>query len=53
MGRFDGDNMVCGYHGVAFGPSRRRTRMPAQETLNPSAAVTAHCHRANSSFGQP
>jgi phenylpropionate dioxygenase-like ring-hydroxylating dioxygenase large terminal subunit len=42
MGRLDGDNLVCGYHGLAYGPNGRCTRMPAQETLNPSAAVTAY-----------
>ncbi|MFF0095418.1 Rieske 2Fe-2S domain-containing protein [Streptomyces canus] len=41
-GRFDGDNMVCGHHSVAYGPNGRCTRMPAQQTLNLSAAVTAH-----------
>lgn len=41
MGRLDGDDLVCGYHGIAYGPNGRCTRMPAQETLNPSAAVSA------------
>ncbi|GHB59015.1 (2Fe-2S)-binding protein [Streptomyces umbrinus] len=42
MGRLDGDDLVCGYHGLAYGPNGRCSRMPAQETLNPSAAVTAY-----------
>ncbi|HVW42951.1 MAG TPA: Rieske 2Fe-2S domain-containing protein [Amycolatopsis sp.] len=41
MGQLHGDDLICGYHGLAFGPNGRCTRMPAQETLNPSAAVTA------------
>lgn len=42
LGRLDGDDVVCGYHGLTFGPNGRCRRMPAQETLNPSAAVTAY-----------
>ncbi|WP_406109136.1 aromatic ring-hydroxylating dioxygenase subunit alpha [Streptomyces sp. NBC_01003] len=42
LGRLDGDDVVCGYHGLVFGPTGRCQRMPAQETLNPSAAVTAY-----------
>jgi phenylpropionate dioxygenase-like ring-hydroxylating dioxygenase large terminal subunit len=39
MGRLDGDNVVCGYHGLVFNPEGRCVRMPSQETLNPSACV--------------
>jgi len=39
MGRLDGDEVVCGYHGLVFDGSGRCTRMPSQETLNPSACV--------------
>jgi phenylpropionate dioxygenase-like ring-hydroxylating dioxygenase large terminal subunit len=42
MGRVDGDDLVCGYHGLGFGRDGRCTRMPAQETINPSAAVRAY-----------
>ncbi|WP_327725520.1 aromatic ring-hydroxylating dioxygenase subunit alpha [Streptomyces europaeiscabiei] len=42
MGELHGDEVVCGYHGLAFGPHGRCTRMPAQETLNPSAAVASY-----------
>ncbi len=39
MGRLDGDNVVCGYHGLVFNGDGRCVRMPSQETLNPSACV--------------
>lgn len=42
MGTLTGDEIVCGYHGITYGPNGRCTRMPAQETLNPSAAVTSY-----------
>lgn len=42
MGALHGDDLICGYHGLAFGPNGRCTRMPAQETINPSAAVTSY-----------
>ena len=38
-GRLDGDQLVCGYHGLVFGPNGRCTSMPSQETVNPSACV--------------
>ena len=41
MGSLRGDDLRCGYHGLEFGPDGRCTRMPAQETLNPSAAVAS------------
>lgn len=40
-GRLDGDNVVCGYHGLVFNPGGRCIQMPSQETLNPSACVRA------------
>ena len=40
MGRLHGDDGVqCGYHGICFNSAGRATHMPAQETINPSAAV--------------
>ncbi|MEV0074082.1 MULTISPECIES: aromatic ring-hydroxylating dioxygenase subunit alpha [unclassified Amycolatopsis] len=39
MGRLDGDNVVCGYHGIAYDPRGRCAFMPSQETINPSASV--------------
>ncbi len=39
MGRLDGDEVVCGYHGLVFNAEGRCTHMPSQETLNPSACV--------------
>jgi vanillate O-demethylase monooxygenase subunit len=38
-GRLEGDEVVCGYHGLVFDPNGRCTRMPSQETINPSACV--------------
>jgi len=42
MGRLDGDNLVCRYHGLAFDGSGRCTRMPSQDKLNPNACVRAY-----------
>nr|WP_207456841.1 aromatic ring-hydroxylating dioxygenase subunit alpha [Azospirillum sp. SYSU D00513] len=42
MGRLEGDQVVCGYHGLVFDPAGRCTYMPAQETINPSACVRAY-----------
>jgi vanillate O-demethylase monooxygenase subunit len=41
-GRLAGDEVVCGYHGLVFNPQGRCTRMPSQETLNPSACVRSY-----------
>ena len=38
-GRLDGDQVVCGYHGLKFDANGRCTFMPSQETINPSACV--------------
>jgi phenylpropionate dioxygenase-like ring-hydroxylating dioxygenase large terminal subunit len=38
-GRLDGDQVVCGYHGLVFGANGRCTSMPSQQTINPSACV--------------
>jgi len=38
-GRLDGDDVVCGYHGIAFDAAGRCTFMPSQKTINPSARV--------------
>ncbi|MEA3194845.1 MAG: hypothetical protein QOD26_3178 [Betaproteobacteria bacterium] len=42
MGRLDGDNLVCRYHGLAFDSSGRCTRMPSQDKLNTSACVRSY-----------
>jgi phenylpropionate dioxygenase-like ring-hydroxylating dioxygenase large terminal subunit len=42
MGRLDGDEVVCGYHGLVFNAEGRCTFMPAQQTINPSACVKAY-----------
>ena len=38
-GHLDGDQLVCGYHGLVFDPNGRCTSMPSQETINPWACV--------------
>jgi phenylpropionate dioxygenase-like ring-hydroxylating dioxygenase large terminal subunit len=39
LGHLNGDQVVCGYHGLVFNSVGRCTYMPAQETINPSACV--------------
>jgi phenylpropionate dioxygenase-like ring-hydroxylating dioxygenase large terminal subunit len=39
MGRLDGDEVTCGYHGLVYNAQGRCTHMPSQETLNPAACV--------------
>jgi len=41
-GRLDGDEVTCGYHGLVYNADGRCTRMPSQETLNPSACVRSY-----------
>ena len=42
MGRLEGDEVVCGYHGLVYNAEGRCTHMPSQETINPSACVRAY-----------
>ena len=42
LGRLEGDEVVCGYHGLVFNGDGRCTHMPSQETLNPSACVRSY-----------
>lgn len=39
MGRLQGDEVTCGYHGLVYNAQGRCTHMPSQETLNPAACV--------------
>jgi phenylpropionate dioxygenase-like ring-hydroxylating dioxygenase large terminal subunit len=41
MGRLEGDELVCGYHGLVYSADGLCTHMPSQETINPSACVRA------------
>ncbi|RKR03415.1 vanillate demethylase subunit A [Kushneria sinocarnis] len=41
LGKLDGDQVMCGYHGLKFDGSGRCTFMPSQPTINPSACVRA------------
>jgi len=38
-GKLHGDEVTCGYHGLVYNADGRCTRMPSQETINPSACV--------------
>ena len=42
MGRLNGDEVTCGYHGLVYNAQGRCTHMPSQETLNPSACVRSY-----------
>jgi phenylpropionate dioxygenase-like ring-hydroxylating dioxygenase large terminal subunit len=43
MGRLHGsDEVQCGYHGICYDADGRATFMPAQDTINPSAAVASY-----------
>jgi vanillate O-demethylase monooxygenase subunit len=42
MGRLEGDELVCGYHGLVYNAQGQCTHMPSQETINPSACVRAY-----------
>jgi phenylpropionate dioxygenase-like ring-hydroxylating dioxygenase large terminal subunit len=41
-GRLSGDRVTCGYHGLQFDTEGRCVFMPAQDTINPSAAVRGY-----------
>jgi phenylpropionate dioxygenase-like ring-hydroxylating dioxygenase large terminal subunit len=41
LGRLDGDELVCGYHGLVYNSDGLCTHMPSQESINPSACVRA------------
>ena len=40
--RIGADEVQCPYHGLRFNSAGRCTKMPAQETINPSAMVTSY-----------
>lgn len=42
LGRLEGDEVTCGYHGLVFNAQGRCTHMPSQDTLNPSACVRSY-----------
>ena len=41
-GHIEGDEVVCGYHGLAFDGAGRCTFMPSQDTVNPAAKVRSY-----------
>ncbi len=42
LGKLCGDDVQCGYHGIRYDQDGKCTFMPAQETINPSAAVHSY-----------
>jgi len=38
-GRLEGDTLVCGYHGIAFGPDGRCTHIPTQDRVPPAFGI--------------
>jgi phenylpropionate dioxygenase-like ring-hydroxylating dioxygenase large terminal subunit len=42
QGRLEGDDVVCGYHGLIYNPQGRCVYMPSQETINPAACVRSY-----------
>ncbi len=42
LGRLEGDNVICGYHGLEFDDTGRCVYMPSQHTINPSACVKSY-----------
>jgi phenylpropionate dioxygenase-like ring-hydroxylating dioxygenase large terminal subunit len=41
-GQLEGDNVMCGYHGLVYGPEGRCVFMPSQKTINPAAQVRSY-----------
>ena len=41
-GSLEGDEVVCGYHGLMYNGEGRCTFMPSQKTINPAARVRAY-----------
>jgi len=39
QGRLQGDEVVCGYHGLVYNPDGQCVRMPSLQSLNPAACV--------------
>ena len=50
MGRLEGDEVVCSYHGLVFNAAGRCTHMPSQETLNSLACVRSYPVRQKHRF---
>ena len=42
LGRLEGDDVVCGYHGLVYNPQGQCVRMPSLQSLNPSACVRSY-----------
>lgn len=41
-GWLDGEEVVCGYHGLVYNPDGRCVHMPSQNTINPAACVKSY-----------
>jgi len=42
MGKVQGDNVRCGYHGLVFGPNGKVVAIPGQTTIPPGAQVKSY-----------
>ena len=42
LGRVDGDNLQCGYHGMVYGPDGKCVAVPGQKTIPPEARVRTY-----------
>ncbi|MFV3074900.1 Rieske 2Fe-2S domain-containing protein [Niveispirillum fermenti] len=42
LGSLEGDQVVCGYHGLTYDDTGRCVYMPSQHTINPSACVKSY-----------
>jgi phenylpropionate dioxygenase-like ring-hydroxylating dioxygenase large terminal subunit len=42
MGRLEGDDLRCGYHGLLFAPDGRCVQIPGQDSVPPQARVRAY-----------
>ena len=46
-GKLEGDEVVCGYHGLVYNAEGRCVFMPSQKTINPAARVRAYPGRSS------
>jgi phenylpropionate dioxygenase-like ring-hydroxylating dioxygenase large terminal subunit len=51
LGRIEGDELICAYHGWQFGGAGRCTRFPALPDLKPPASACARAYHAQEQFG--
>jgi phenylpropionate dioxygenase-like ring-hydroxylating dioxygenase large terminal subunit len=51
IGRVDGDEIVCAYHGWRFGPGGQCVRIPAHPELKPPESARLSMHHAREAYG--